>query len=97
MKVIGKTKENGGDYIAVVSHTELQKVSNRYYASNELLQLKIGEEMDLGAGYNFRHDIQRAGKQMEDAVKAFNDAQTTMLKFAVMVGQLPPEAPAEQS
>ena len=97
MKVIGKTKENGGDYIAVVSHTELQKLSNRYYGSSELEPLKIGGEMDLGAGYNFRNEIQRCCKQMEDATKAFHDAQATMLRFAVMVGQLPPEAPVDQS
>lgn len=92
MKVIGKTSEHGGEYIATVTHTELQKLSNRYYGSSELQVLKIGDSMDLGAGYSFRHDIQRACKQMEDAAKAFHDAQATMLKFAVMVGQLPNES-----
>lgn len=92
MKVIGKTTENECDYIATVSHSELQKLSNRYYNGSELPYLKIGDVMDLSAGYNFRDDIQRACKRMEEAAKEFHNAQSTMLKFAVMVGQLPKES-----
>lgn len=90
MKVIGTTQQSG-EYIAIVNHTELEKLTDKYYG--KLSPLKVGEEMDLGAGYDFKADIVHACKQMQDAVKAFNNAQTTMLKFAVMVGQLPAELP----
>lgn len=93
MKVIGKTQEHGGDYIAIVTHVELEKLTNQYYGN--LSALKVGDSMDLGAGYNFRNEIQSACKGMTDASKSFANAQTTMLKFAVMVGQLPDDQPVE--
>ncbi|MES2910576.1 MAG: hypothetical protein V4718_04260 [Pseudomonadota bacterium] len=91
MKVIGMGASHG-EYIVTVTHAELSKLSERYYGPKELPLLKVGQEMDLGAGYDFRNDIQRACKQVADASKAFGQAQDTMLKFAVMVGQLPAEA-----
>lgn len=87
MKIIGIAQHGG--YIAEISHTELEKVANKYYG--KLPDLKVGSEMDLGAGYNFCREIQSACKEMEDAVKQFHQAQSTMMKFAVMVGRLPTE------
>ena len=89
MKVIGKTQEDSGDYIAIVSHIELEKLFDKYYGN--LPRMKVGDAVDLGAGYNFRRDIKSVCEKMESATKAFHDAQATMLKFAVMVGQLPDE------
>lgn len=93
MKVIGTTQERGGDYIAIVTHSELEKLTENYYG--KLPSLKVGDSIDLGAGYNFRSEIQSACRAMEDASKAFSKAQTTMLAFSVMVGQLPDCQPVE--
>lgn len=95
MKVIGKTAENNGDYIAIVTHAELQQLQDRFYKGEPLKVLKMGDTMNLGLGYDFRRDIQDSCAQMERASKAFGTAQATLLKFAVMVGQLP-EAQADQ-
>ena len=92
MKVIGKTQEPG-DYIAIVNHAELERLTDKYYG--KLSALKVGDSMDLGAGYNFRGDIQSACRAMQDASKAFAKAQATMLAFSVMVSQLPDGQPVE--
>lgn len=89
MKIIGKNSENGGDYIAIVTHVELEKLSDKYYGNSSLGKLQVGSEMNLGAGHDFRSQIQSACKAMEDSMKSFERARDTLLKFSVMVGQLP--------
>lgn len=90
MKVIGKDER--GNYIAVVTHRELEKVCDRYYGNNELKELKIGQEFDLGTGHDFRSEIRTACQAMVDASKRFGDSQKTLLVFAQMVSKLPAEA-----
>lgn len=55
MKVIG---EAGTDYICIVKHSEIEKFFNLYY--NKFNRLKIGEEIDLGRGYEWSADINKA-------------------------------------
>lgn len=91
MEIIGKV--NSSTYLAQVSHTELEKAAGLYYG--KLKPLDVGDLMDLGAGYDYRADIQAACDAMVDAVKKFERAQRTMLAFARMVGGLDePEADA---
>lgn len=92
MKVIGKDER--GNYIAVVTHSELQKVCDKYYGREELKELKIGEEFDLGAGYNFRNQIQSACKAMVDASSRFGECQKALFAFSQMVNKLPLDAEA---
>lgn len=87
MKVIGMASSD--TYLVQVSHTELEKVFDKYFG--KLSQLKVGDEIDIGAGYNFRSDIQHACNEMRDAMKAFDSKRITMLRFAEMVGALPEE------
>jgi hypothetical protein len=93
MKVIGLAEN--GDYISIVSHTELEKCSGKYYGN--LPKLKVGASFDIGAGYNFTSDIKSACSGMADAVKNFSRAQASMTEFAVMVSKLPdvPDIAAE--
>ena len=84
MKVIGLDEK--GNYIAVVSHTEVEKLTNKYYGN--LKKLEIGESLDLGGGYDFTGQIQSACKGMTDAMKNFNSAQKTMQQFAIMTLKL---------
>jgi len=84
MIVIG-TNDQG--YICQVGHTELEKLVDKYYGN--LLKLRVGDTMDLGAGYNFRSDIKSACDGMTKAASNFESARLTMTKFAVMVATLP--------
>lgn len=85
MKVIAKV--NGDTYLAEVSHTELEKLTDKYYGN--MKRLEVGDTMNLGAGHDFRDQIKSACKQMTDAVTQFERAQKTLFAFAIMAGQLP--------
>jgi len=90
MKVIG---EQGYDtWICVVSKQEVEKVFDKYYAkgADALEKIKIGSEIDLGVGHDFRANIRDVCHEMRDAMKAFESARATLMKFAVMVSDLPP-------
>lgn len=78
MKIIGM---QGDHYIAIVNHTELEKLTGKYYG--HLDKLKLGDELDLGAGYNIKSDILGACKATVDAMKAYEKAQDSLVKFAV--------------
>jgi hypothetical protein len=84
MEIIGTTSHG---YICNVSHDELEKLVDKYYG--KLKRLEVGSKMDLGAGYDFRSQIQSACRGMVDASKGFSAAQSSMMRFAVMVSQLP--------
>lgn len=90
MKVLGNGK--GDTYLCEISHGELEKLTDQYYG--KMKPLKIGDEMDLGAGYDFRADIRDVCRQMTNAETSFARAQNTLRRFAMMVTQLP-EAPDE--
>ena len=83
MKVLGTGPD--GTYFVSVSHTELEKLCDKYY--NKLKRLEIGDDFDLGAGYNYREDIKRVCQEMMDSMKAFERARETLTKFAHMVAE----------
>jgi hypothetical protein len=86
MKVIGLTKEGWErEYVAIVTHRELQGVSDKRYGDNQLKQLNVGDSFDLGAGADFRDIIKAACADMRDAMKSFESARQTMSRFAVMI------------
>lgn len=85
MKVIGL--DGNGQYIAIVTHDELEKCADKFYG--KLDKLKVGSEFDIGAGYNFASRIQSACKSMLDAQRDFKSAQDTLTRFATMVSELP--------
>lgn len=89
MKIIGTVET--GLYICQVSHTELEKLTNKYYGN--LPKLEVGSTMDLGAGYDFRSDIQTACRNVIEANKSFGQTQDTLLKFAAMVAEMPEVKP----
>jgi hypothetical protein len=66
MKVLGEGKNNS--YICEISHTELEKFMNQYYG--KMKSLKIGEEVNLGEGYDFYIDTKAALKETSDFIKA---------------------------
>lgn len=83
MKVLGITES--GSYICEVSHAELEKVLDKYY--RRLEKLKPGQTVDIGAGHDFRNEIQGAAQSVLDAVTKFNSAKGTMTQFALMIAR----------
>lgn len=83
MKIIGFQDKS---YIAVITHEELEKVFDKYYG--KLNRLQVGDDINLGEGYNFRSDIKTACQNMVAATTAFNTAQASMLRFATMVTEI---------
>lgn len=53
MKILG----DAGDktYLVQISHYEIEKVVGKYYGN--LKALKVGDEVDIAAGYDFANDI----------------------------------------
>ena len=85
MKVIGIGER--GQYLVEISHTEIEKVLDKYY--DKLKRLEVGSELNLGAGYDYRQSIQSACRQMVDATRQFEGSQKTLMAFALMVSGLP--------
>ena len=65
MKIIGDAGNK--NYLVEISHTEIEKVIGKYYG--KLNALKVGEVVDIAAGYDFASDILSACKAMTDASK----------------------------
>jgi hypothetical protein len=87
MKVLGIV--DSSTYLCEVGHSELEKSVDKYYG--HLPKLKVGSELDLGLGYDFRSAIKEACKATVDADIRFHGARQTLHKFAIMVANLPEE------
>ena len=81
MRVIGM--DGQGNYIATVSHSELEKCADKYYGA--MPKLAVGDTFDLGQGHDFRKQIVETCKAMQDAHKRFEVSSETMRQFAFMV------------
>jgi len=91
VKVLGKTKDG---YICEVSHTELEKVFDKYYGN--LPKLETGANVELGDGHNFRGDIKSACASMVNAMKDFDRARTTLLRFSEMVSKIDEQGDSDE-
>lgn len=83
MKVIGVAGEVSWrpSYVCIVSLDEINKFLNVYYKDQEKLrQLKIGDEIDLGRGFDFAENIDRAMRQTQDFVKAHQPIITAIMQ-----------------
>ena len=83
MKVIAKVSET--KYVCEVTHDELEKFMNLYYG--KMSRLTVGEEVNLGQGYDFSSRIESACKAMADSMRAFDSARGVMTSFAVAIAQ----------
>jgi hypothetical protein len=83
MKVIAKA--NDSTYICEVSHTELEKFMDKFYGNMNKMQ--VGEEINLGQGYDFSVRIESACKSMVEASKQFSMAQKTMTAYALAIAK----------
>jgi hypothetical protein len=83
MKVIAKVSESR--YMCEVSHEELEKFFNKYYGN--LSKLTVGQEVNLGQGYDFSVRIESACKSMVDASREFGRAQSVMTDYAMAIAR----------
>jgi len=67
MKIIGITGEHKDEYIAQVSHEELEKFLGVYYGG--LHNLKVNDTVDLGRGYNFLKEIKDAFQKTKEFIE----------------------------
>lgn len=100
MKILGKTepvREYGEyRYIAIVSIGEINNVFDKAHRER-ITDLEPGAEVDLSAGADFRSQIKDACNKMTDAIKAFETAKDTLMKFALMVQGIPERTDGTQS
>jgi hypothetical protein len=83
MKVIAKA--NDSTYICEVSHTELEKFMDKFYGN--MSKLAVGDELNLGQGYDFSTRIESACKSMVEASKQFGSAQKVMTDYALAIAK----------
>lgn len=87
MKVIAKASESR--YLCEVSHDELEKFMGMYYG--KLVKLSVGEEVNLGQGYDFSSRIESACKSMAESMKEFDRARSVMTAYALAIASATPE------
>lgn len=66
MKVIAEI--GGGKYICEVNNSEVEKFMGLYYG--KMQSLKVGQEIDLGKGYDFNSDTNHALGKTQDFIKS---------------------------
>lgn len=87
MKVIGKIDND--NYLVSVGHNEIEKVADKYYGGIRK-KYEVGDDIDISAGYDFRHDIRNACGSMLKSMQEFEKARDALTNFAVMVTELTP-------
>jgi predicted component of type VI protein secretion system len=83
VKVIAKASDS--KYICEVSHDELEKFMNQYYGN--MKRLEVGDDVNLGQGYDFSSRIEQVCKNMAESMRSFDSARKTMTDFAVAIAQ----------
>lgn len=92
MLIIGKISDR--EYICEVTHTEIEKFMNLYY--NNMKKLEVGDEVDLGKGYDFSVQTQNAMKKTEDFIAGNKEIIEAILNGISVVGHASqPEEEAE--
>ena len=96
MKVLGISDATSYDrrYVVEVTHAELAKVFNKG-VRDDLPALKVGQDLNLGEGYDFRNEVRSVCSQFTTSHQRFVDASGTLSSFARMVASLP--VPTESS
>jgi len=83
MKVIGTI--NSELYLMQVSHSEIEKFMKLYYG--KISKLKVGEEIDLGRGYDFSREIADSMVKTQDFIKANKEIIESILNGISVLNQ----------
>ncbi len=87
MKVIGKARAK--HYICEVTHDEIEKYLNLYYGNKN--ELSIGDEVDMGQGYNWADKIKDAVSKMSDLIDKADQVTSALKMGRVFVGRMKKE------
>lgn len=85
MKILGFTeKDYGTKYICEISSDEIAKIFNKglYREGDDFKKFKVGQEIDLAVGFNFREELKRLLESFESSHTKFMEANKTMLKLS---------------
>jgi len=77
MKVIGKSSDSS--YLCEIDHSEIEKYLGTFYGKTK--PLRIGQEVDLGLGYDYRGEMRDA----LDKTKKFIESNKKIIE-AIMNG-----------
>lgn len=82
MKVIGTCGDK--KYICEVKHDELEMFLNTYYSGTN--RLSVGQEVDLGKGYNHARDIKDALDKTREFIKSNQKVVNAIISGLAVIG-----------
>lgn len=91
MKILGISDSGGRQYICEVSHSEIEKFLNLYYG--KLKALNVGQEVDLGKGYDYSTDIAAALQKTQEFIRSNQAVVTAILNGLSITRAQPEETP----
>lgn len=84
MKIIGQTiHDSQTAYVAIITKSEIEKVFNKFY--RDKVEINIGDDVKISEGHDFSRDISMTCESMLKAMKDFEKARDTLIRFANMV------------
>ena len=84
MKIIGQTiHDSQTAYVAIVTKSEIEKVFKKFY--KDKVEINIGDDVKISEGHDFSRDIAMTCESMLKAMKDFEKARDTLMRFADMV------------
>lgn len=89
MKVLAKVDSK--KYICEISHLEIEKFLDLYFGN--LKELKVGDEIDLGDGYNHFEKTKRALESTQDFFKKNIDNIRAITNAMLLVQDKDQEVP----
>lgn len=86
MKILGFTeKDFGTKYICEISADEIAKIFDKSFyrhEGEEFKKFKLGQEINLGQGFDFREQLKRLLESFESSHTKFTEANKTMLSLS---------------
>lgn len=72
--------------MCIVSHDELEKFMNQYYGKIKLL--KVGDNVDLGKGYDFASEIKSAMKATSELINKNKGVIAAIMNGITVAGEV---------
>lgn len=83
MKVIGACGDR--KYICEIKHDELEMFLNTYYGGTKALS--VGQDIDLGKGYNHAQDIRDALDKTREFIKSNQKVVNAIINGLAVIGE----------
>ena len=82
MKIIGEGRYK---FIAEITGEEIRKVLDKSYT--EAKPPKVGDEIDIASGYDFRNEIKHLTSDFLAAEKRFSNANKMLTELAIAIAK----------